>query len=74
MVDKTKFESYSRANKASRTAFEKLKAEGVSNLFYLSYEEIKMPMDGTVDGIHATDYGMRAYADAYEKVIREILR
>ena len=74
LVDKTKFESYSRANKASRTAFEKLKAEGVSNLFYLSYEEIKMPMDGTVDGIHATDYGMRAYADAYEKVIREILR
>ena len=29
---------------------------------------------GTVDGIHSTDYGMRAYADAYEKVIREILR
>ena len=30
-------------------------------------------MDGMVDGIHPTDYGMRAYADAYEKVIREIL-
>ena len=74
LVDKSKFESFNRANKASKAAFEKLKAEGVSNLFYLSYEEINMPIDGTVDGIHSTDYGMRVYADAYKKVIREILQ
>jgi lysophospholipase L1-like esterase len=72
-VDKTKFESCNRANMASKAAFKQLKAEGVSNIFYLTYEEINMPMDGTVDGIHSTDYGMRVYADAYNKVIRKIL-
>lgn len=72
-VDKKKQESYTKANKASKAAFEKLKAEGIHDLFYLSYEEINMPMDGTVDGIHSTDYGMRAYADAYEKKIQKIL-
>ena len=33
-----------------------------------------MPQDGTVDGVHASDYGMIRYAEAYEKKIREILR
>ena len=32
-----------------------------------------MPADGMVDGTHPTDYGMCAYADAYEKVIRKVL-
>lgn len=72
-VDKKKLESYTKANQASKAAFEKLKADGIHDLYYLSYEEINMPMDGTVDGIHSTDYGMRAYADAYEKKIRKIL-
>ena len=72
-VDKKKLESYTKANNASKAAYKKLKADGIDDLFYLSYEEINMPMDGTVDGIHSTDYGMRAYADAYEKKIRKIL-
>jgi len=73
-VDKKKYDNYIRANLASRKAFEQLKMEGVQNVFYLTSEEINMPMDGMVDGIHPTDYGMRAYADAYEKIIRKILR
>ena len=72
-VDKDKLESYTKANKASKAAFDQLLKEGVPNIFYLSCEEIDMPMDGMVDGVHPTDYGMRAYADAYEKVIRKIL-
>lgn len=72
-VDKKKYDNYIRANVASKKAFDQLKKEGVRHLFYLSCEKINMPMDGMVDGIHPTDYGMRAYADAYEKVIREIL-
>jgi len=72
-VDKKKYDNYIRANIASKKAFHQLKKEGVQNIFYLTYEKINMPMDGMVDGIHPTDYGMRAYADAYEKVIRKIL-
>jgi len=71
-VDKDKLESCTRANKASKAAFDQLKKEGIQNLFYLSSEEINMPMDGMVDGVHPTDYGMRAYADTFERVIRKI--
>ena len=73
-VDRDKLESYTRANKASKASFDQLKKEGIQNLFYLSSEEINMPMDGMVDGVHPTDYGMRAYADAYKRIIRKILR
>lgn len=72
-VNKDRFESFSRANLASKTAFEQLKKQGVQNIFYLSCEDLNMPMDGMVDGTHPTDYGMRAYADAFEKVIVKIL-
>lgn len=72
-VDKKKYDNYIRANIASKKAYDQLKKEGVQNIFHLTCEEINMPLDGMVDGIHPTDYGMRAYADAYEKIIRKIL-
>lgn len=62
-----------RTNRMQREAYEQLMAEGVQNLHYLSYDELAMPLDGTVEGSHTSDYGMMAYADAYEKKIREIL-
>jgi lysophospholipase L1-like esterase len=73
LVDKTKYETVENANHASRSAYETLINNGIKNLFYLSTKEINMPMDGMVDGIHPTDWGMRVYADAYEKIIRKIL-
>jgi hypothetical protein len=30
-------------------------------------------MEGTVDGVHLTDYGFRAYADLLEIVVKEAL-
>ena len=30
-------------------------------------------MEGTVDGVHLTDYGFRAYADLLEIVLKEAL-
>ena len=56
-----------------KEAYNILKEEGVDGLHYLSYEEIAMPQDALVEGIHMSDYGMKAYADAYEKKLREIL-
>lgn len=66
-------EMYAKTNRAARKAFNRLEAEQVPTLYYLSYAEIAMPRDAMVDGTHATDYGMMAYADAYEKKIRNIL-
>ncbi|MEG1564448.1 MAG: SGNH/GDSL hydrolase family protein [Bacteroides sp.] len=60
-------------NQASRQAYEALLAEGVKSLYYLSREEMSYPADGWVDVIHPSDWGMMAYATAYEKKLREIL-
>jgi len=59
---------------ANREAYEKLKAQGVKNLWYLDGKS-QMPEDGdgTVDNCHANDYGFFVQANAYEKVLREIL-
>ena len=62
-----------RAWDAMTEAYQILQQEGVPNLFHLSHEAINLPQDGTVEGVHPNDYGMVAYADAYEKILREIL-
>lgn len=61
------------ANKAQKAAYEKLIAEGVKHVYHLTYAELGMHQDATVEGIHPSDYGMVIYADAYEKKLREIL-
>lgn len=66
-------QSYTALNHAQRLAFEQLKSEGHSNLYLLSKEEIGLSMDATVDGIHPNDLGMQQYANAYEKIMRNIL-
>ena len=61
------------SNIANLEAYDELIAMGYSNLHHLTYSDIAMPNDGTVEGIHPSDYGMRAYADAYTTLIRQIL-
>ncbi|MEM7655308.1 MAG: SGNH/GDSL hydrolase family protein [Bacteroidota bacterium] len=60
-------------NALQREAFQQLLREGVPHLYDLSQAEINLPMDGTVDGTHPSDLGMQAYADAYERKLRQIL-
>lgn len=67
-------ELYSATNKAARKAYQRLEQEGVARLYYLSHEQIGMNMDGMVDGVHPTDWGMVMYAQAYEKVLRNALQ
>jgi lysophospholipase L1-like esterase len=72
-VNSSKERNVKALNQAQREAFEQLKSEGHNNLYLLSKEEIGLSMDGTVDGIHPNDLGMQDYANAYEKIIRNIL-
>lgn len=72
-TNEEQLKGFTAHNVESRKAYEALKQEGVAGVYYLSYEEIAMPQDGMVDGIHASDYGMEVYAAAYEKKVREIL-
>ncbi|MFI3268272.1 MAG: SGNH/GDSL hydrolase family protein, partial [Rikenellaceae bacterium] len=58
---------------ANLEAYRKLLAEGYLNLYHLTYKEIAMPGDATVEAIHPSDWGMRVYADAYIKKLNKIL-
>ena len=61
------------ANKASRRAYEKLLAEGVKNLFYITREQMGVTYEMAVDGNHLTDLGQLQQARAVESVVRDIL-
>ncbi|MCH3980857.1 MAG: SGNH/GDSL hydrolase family protein [Prevotella sp.] len=62
-------------NRQLKETFQRLKASGYQQIYYLSQDEIGMmqDMDTQVDGLHANDIGMRYYADAYQKKIEEII-
>jgi hypothetical protein len=62
------------ANKFSKEAFEELKAQKVSKIYYLPTEKINLGTEDTVDGAHPTDFGMYKNAKAYEEIIRTILK
>jgi lysophospholipase L1-like esterase len=64
---------YTRVNKIQKATYEKLMAEGIDRLHYLTYEEIGLQLDDMVDGTHPNDLGMMHYAEAYEKKLRVIL-
>ena len=66
---------HNERHKALRGAYDRLIASGVQNLYYLEGNGL-LGADGeaTVDGSHPTDLGMMRYADAYEKVLRSILK
>lgn len=61
------------ANKASRRAYEKLLADGVKNLFYITREQMGITLEMAVDGNHLTDLGQLQQARAVESVVRDIL-
>lgn len=53
--------------------YNKLKSEGVKDLWLLTEKEIGFDINSTTEATHPNDIGMLKYADAYEKKIREIL-
>lgn len=61
-------------DKLVRELYEKLKAEGWKNLFYLPKDEMYSgDCEGTVDGGHPNDLGMMSMAKAFGKAVREAL-
>ena len=64
-----------RKNAAFKKNYDKLKKENSKNLYYVSTDELLDPAkEGTVDGIHFTDYGFRFYADRLNKVLKDLVK
>jgi len=64
-----------QSREALKEAFRDLTEAGTSNLFYLDGDHL-LGLDGeaATDGSHPNDLGMMRYADAYEPVLRAILK
>ena len=63
-----------KKNAAFRRNYERLKAENPVGLYYVPTDGlVGEDMEGTVDGIHLTDLGFRAYADIIEEYIEQAL-
>jgi lysophospholipase L1-like esterase len=65
--------SYRSSNAELLRAYQALQAEGVSGLHYLTHDEIGLTQEDMVEGVHPHEMGMRKYADAYLKKIRQAL-
>lgn len=63
-----------KKNAAFRRNYERMKEENPVGLYYVPTDGlVGEDMEGTVDGIHLTDLGFRAYADIVERYIEQAL-
>ena len=80
MYSYTKYDKFTKnylaqKNEAWRKNYDKLKAEDPNNLYYVTCEGLSgYDNEGTVDGIHFTDLGFRAYADKLIPVLKNIVK
>lgn len=73
IINAKRVEDCERSSKVLQQAFTRLKGGGVKNIYILSSSALGMDINSTVDGSHPTDLGMKQHADAYTKIIREIV-
>jgi hypothetical protein len=63
------------SRKALKKVYDRLIADGVEQLYYLPGEALLDDNgEGTVDSSHPTDLGFMQHADAFEAVLRPILK
>ena len=73
IIDTAKYNEFEKVNNVLRKVLPQLKKEGIKNIYLLGNKDIYLNIDATVDGLHPNDIGMMLYANAYEKIIRDIL-
>ena len=59
---------------ALEEVYQQLRKEGVKGLCRLRHQDIGLLGEMTVEAIHMSDYGMTNYADAYEPLLKKILK
>ncbi|WP_316837359.1 SGNH/GDSL hydrolase family protein [Pedobacter nutrimenti] len=73
-LDSSISNNYRNISQLLSNTFHKLQKEGVKNIYLLKAKEIGFTYESTIDGTHPNDIGMMQYANAYEKIIKEILK
>ncbi|MCL6265557.1 SGNH/GDSL hydrolase family protein [Flagellimonas myxillae] len=65
---------YEPLNQELTKIYDQLIADGYEDIYLLTKDAIQLGFDSFVDIIHPNDFGMIQYTDAYEKLIREVLK
>ena len=65
---------YTDANRLFREAYDKLRAEGVKGLYYLSAADLGLTEESLIEGSHPNDLGNIEYARAYIKALKKALK
>ncbi|RFM29779.1 SGNH/GDSL hydrolase family protein [Deminuibacter soli] len=73
-LDSTYRAKYKRVNTILDSTFTALVRQGYKRLYLLTAKQIGFTDNSTIDGTHPGDIGMAAYAKAYEKLLKAILR
>ncbi|MFV0272169.1 MAG: SGNH/GDSL hydrolase family protein [Macellibacteroides fermentans] len=72
-TDTVRYNSCTAVNKGSRMAYDKLRKEGIKQLFHITRQELDYSSDAWVDFVHPSDFGMQRQAAVVEKKVRKIL-
>jgi hypothetical protein len=72
-MDTARLNLYHNASILMEHIFNDLGKDGYKNIYLLTDKEIGFDINSTTEGLHPDDIGMIHYADAYEKIIRQIL-
>jgi lysophospholipase L1-like esterase len=72
-MDTKRASDYRQSSELVAAIFDKLKKNGVKNIYLITAKEFGFDIESTVDGLHPNDIGMMKYAEAYEKCIGKIL-
>lgn len=70
-VDKR--EEYAKSTRVGQQTYDKMKKQGIKNIYYLSSEAIGLDVNSTVDYAHPNDWGMMKIAKAYAKVLKPLI-
>jgi lysophospholipase L1-like esterase len=73
-MDSSMTNEFKNASNILAETFDVMRQEGITNIYLLTDKEIGLDLESTVDGTHPNDIGMMKYAEAYESIIRKILK
>lgn len=73
-MDTVMTQKYIAVSKIAFAVFQKMKKEGIRNIYHLSAKQIGFTVESTLDGTHPNDFGMMQYAEAYHKLIAPLLK
>ena len=73
LTDRERDAAVRNVNTWAKEVYQELFSTGITEIYFLSKEEIQLDLDATVDGTHPSDWGMQQIAASYIEILGDIL-